>query len=265
MSINQLNLYDFDIHIAEIYDMQENNTQDVKFLINLLHGKTRLNILEPFCGTGRFVIPLALDGHSILGIDQSQAMLQLAHKKINELPENLQNRIQLECADVTAETWPTEFDLVILGFNCFYELATAEEQEYCIYQASRACKPGAYIYVDNDHMEGELDAAWQDMNHKYVYLSGICKDGTRVKNTRETIWFDVKRRLARFDRRYQITSPEGVITEYQFTQQKHPVSKVEVQTWLEKHGFDVLAVYGDHTRSPYEDHSQKAIFWGQKR
>ena len=104
MSINQLNLYDFDIHIAEIYDMQENNTQDVKFLINLLHGKTRLNILEPFCGTGRFVIPLALDGHSILGIDQSQAMLQLAHKKINELPENLQNRIQLECADVTAET-----------------------------------------------------------------------------------------------------------------------------------------------------------------
>jgi hypothetical protein len=31
MSINQLNLYDFDIHIAEIYDMQENNTQDVKF------------------------------------------------------------------------------------------------------------------------------------------------------------------------------------------------------------------------------------------
>jgi 2-polyprenyl-3-methyl-5-hydroxy-6-metoxy-1,4-benzoquinol methylase len=50
------------------------------------------------------LIPLANDGHSILGIDQSQAMLQLAHKKINELSEDLQNRIQLECADVTAET-----------------------------------------------------------------------------------------------------------------------------------------------------------------
>lgn len=76
--------------------------------------------------------------------------------------------IELKCADVTVETWPTGYDLVILGFNCFYELATAEEQEFCIYQASRACKPGGYIYVDNDHMEGDLDAAWQEINTRYV-------------------------------------------------------------------------------------------------
>jgi hypothetical protein len=43
------------------------------------------------------------------------------------LPADVQKRIQLQCADVTVETWPTEFDLVVLGFNCFYELATAEE------------------------------------------------------------------------------------------------------------------------------------------
>lgn len=265
MSINQQNLYDFDIHIAEIYDMQENNTRDVEFLRNLLQGKTRLNILEPFCGTGRFVIPLALDGHSILGIDQSQGMLQLANKKIEGLPDVVQKRIQLQCADVTVEAWPTEYDLVILGFNCFYELASAEEQEFCIYQASRACKPGGYIYVDNDHMEGELDSAWQDMNNKYVYLSGTCEDGTQVKNTRKTIWFDGQQRLARFERRYQITSPDGIVTEYQFTQQKHPVSKVEVQTWLEKHGFEILEVFGDHEGNPYSQNSQKAIFWARRK
>ena len=265
MSINQHNLYDFDTHIAEIYDMQENDTQDVSLLQKLLQEKSIPNILEPFCGTGRLLIPLALDGHSILGIDQSQAMLQLAQKKIKDLSDDVQKRIRLQWADVSVENWPSGYDLVILGFNCFYELASAEEQEFCIHQASRACKPGGYIYVDNDHMEGELDAAWQDMNHKYVYLSGICQDGTQVKNTRQTIWFDVKQRLARFDRRYQITSPAGVITEYQFTQQKHPVSKVEVQTWLEKHGFDVLAVYGDHSGNPYHHNSLKAIFWARKR
>lgn len=265
MSINLHNLYDFDIHIAEIYDMQENNTKDVEFLRNLLQGKKRLTILEPFCGTGRFIIPLALDGHSILGIDQSQAMLQFAQKKIHELPEAIQNRIKLKCADVTVETWPTGYDLVILGFNCFYELATVEEQEYCIYQAARACKPGGYIYVDNDHMEGQLDAAWQDMNHQYVYLSGTCKDGTQVKNTRQTIWFNVEQRLARFERRYEITSPEGIISEYQFIQQKHPVSKVEIQTWLEKHEFEILTVYGDHAANPYHEDSLKAIFWARKK
>ncbi len=264
MSINQQNLYDFDIHIAEIYDMQENDTQDVLLLQKLLQGKSNLNILEPFCGTGRLLIPLALADHSILGMDQSQAMLQLAQKKIDDLPDNVQKRVQLQSADVTAEIWPTGYDLVILGFNCLYELATTQEQEYCIAQAARACKPGGYIYVDNDHMEGELDTAWQDLNFKYVYLSGFCMDGTQVKNTRQTIWFDVKRRLARFERKTQITSPEGDITEYQFTQQKHPVSKDEVQTWLEKHGFEVLEVYGDHLANPYHENSLKAIFWARK-
>ncbi len=265
MSINQHNLYDFDLHIAEMYDKQENHTHDIKLVQKFLRGKSGLNILEPFCGTGRFVIPLALDGHSILGIDQSQTMLQLAQKKIKALPNDVQKRIHLKCADVTVETWPTGYDLVILGFNCFYELATPEEQEFCIYQASRACKPGGYIYVDNDHMEGELDAAWQDMNHKYVYLSGTCEDGYQVKNTRKTVWFDIQERLARFERRYQITSPEGIVTEYQFTQQKHPVSKDEVQILLEKYGFEVLAVYGDHSANPYHEHSLKAIFWARKR
>jgi hypothetical protein len=89
------------------------------------------------------------------------------------LPDDVQKRIQLQCADVTVETWPTEFNLVVLGFNCFYELATAEEQEFCIYRASRACKTGGYIYVDNDHMEGDLDTAWQDMNHKYVVVRNM--------------------------------------------------------------------------------------------
>jgi hypothetical protein len=96
-------------------------------------------------------------------------------------------------------------------------------------------------------------------------LSGICKDGFHVKNTRETVWFDVKQRLARFDQRYQITSPEGVITEYQFTQQKHPVSQVEVQIWLEKNGFQILSVYGDHSGNACQENSLKAIFWAQKR
>lgn len=32
MSINQHNLYDFDIHIAEIYDSQKNDTQDIELL-----------------------------------------------------------------------------------------------------------------------------------------------------------------------------------------------------------------------------------------
>ena len=39
---------------------------------------------------------------------------------------------------------------------------TPEEQEGCLISAAAALNPGGYVYVDNDHMEGELDAAWRE-------------------------------------------------------------------------------------------------------
>ena len=264
MSINQQNSYDINSHIAEIYDQNETEIKDVDFLRSLIKGKNIQRILEPFCGTGRMTIPLAMDGYSILGMDQAQGMLNLAQTKITKLPEAIQNKIVLGQKDVTSENWPTGFDLVILAYNCFYELATPEEQEYCIEQAARALNPGGYLFIDNDHMEGELDPSWQDIGVVHKSISGKCKDGSVLENYRETIWIDVPKRLARFRRRYVITSPNGERKDHEFFQQKHPVSKVEVETWLKKHNFEIIGIYGDYAGNSYQDSSGRAIFFAKK-
>lgn len=264
MSLNQQNSYDIDTHIAEIYDQNETEIKDVEFLKSLMEGKSIHRILEPFCGTGRMIIPLAKEGYSIIGIDQAQGMLHLAQIKINKLPEETQKRVVLQHKDVTSENWPTGFDLIILGYNCFYELATPAEQEYCIEQADRALNPGGYLFIDNDHMEGDLHPSWQDIGVVHKSISGQCNDGTYLENYRETIWVDVTNRVARFRRRFVITFPNGEKKDYEFFQQKHPVSKVEVETWLEKHNFEILAIYGDYAGNSYQDSSGRAIFWAKK-
>ena len=78
MSINRTNTYSLDAHVAEIYDGVETQTDDVKLIRRLIAGRGRLRILEPFCGTGRILIPLASDGHEIVGFDQSAPMLDRA-------------------------------------------------------------------------------------------------------------------------------------------------------------------------------------------
>ncbi len=45
--------------------------------------------------------------------------------------------------------------------NCLYELATADEQERCIQAAAGALKPGGFLFLNNDHMEGELAPGWK--------------------------------------------------------------------------------------------------------
>jgi SAM-dependent methyltransferase len=162
MSYNTTNAYDIEPHIAEIYDQVETCADDVALIRRLIGGRGPLRILEPFCGTGRILIPLALDGHTLVGLDQSKGMLDRARTKIAQLPEAVHNRITLAQADVISDPWPQGFDLVILGGNCFYELATPQEQEGCIISAAAALNPGGHVYVDNDHMEGELDKSWQN-------------------------------------------------------------------------------------------------------
>lgn len=260
-----MNMYDVEPHVAEIYDQSETYTDDVELIRKLVSERGPLRILEPFCGTGRILIPLALDGHEMVGLDQAKGMLARARMKIGQLPKDVQRRITLVEADVTREAWPRGFDLVILGGNCFYELATPEEQEGCIVSAAFSLKPGGYVYVDNDHMEGDLDESWRKPGVNQGFPTGTCADGTRVESTTETIWYDGPRRLARFRRRTKVISPDGSIVEKEYVQQKHPVSTIEVQTWLEAHGFVVEQLYGDRAGSPYTEASGRAIFWARKR
>ncbi len=256
-------MYDLDPHLADLYDQIETYTDDVDLVRQLIRGPQR--ILEPFCGTGRISLPLACAGHILTGIDQAKSMLDRARLKIALLPVPVQPRITLIQADVLQTPWPQGVDVVILGANCFYELATPDDQRACITRAAEALVPGGYVFIDNGHMEGDLDESWRAPGVKPGGLRGICDDGAQVESTLETIWYDAPQRLVRFRRRTVITFPDGRVIKSEYVQQKHPVSAVEVQIWLETGGFVIEQWYGDRAGTPYTPASPRAIFWARKR
>ena len=255
--------YDVDYRITEIYDRVETQSEDVRLLRELIAGKGRLKILEPFCGNGRILIPLAQDGHEIVGRDKSPPMLVSARHKIGELPEAVRKNITLEQGDVLAGAWPEGFDLVVLGGNCLYELATPEEQERCIRCARYSLKPGGWLYLDNDHMEGELSPEWYAPGIEECFPTGLCADGTDVRGSRETVWYNVTRRLVRFRRTVELTSPAGKSIKKEWLEQKHPPGTAEMKAWLRKYGFEILSLWGDREKSPYSDTSERAVFWAR--
>ncbi|MGD1994531.1 MAG: class I SAM-dependent methyltransferase, partial [Anaerolineae bacterium] len=92
-------MYDLDTHVAEIYDQLTTETADIAMVRRLLGGRTGLRILEPLCGTGRILIPLALDGHVVVGLERADGMLARARAKIGALPPEVEARITLRQAD----------------------------------------------------------------------------------------------------------------------------------------------------------------------
>jgi len=266
MSKNTDNSYELDARILEIYDQTETQTADVQLLRRLIGGRGPLRILEPFCGHGRILIPLAQDGHEIVGIDESRVMLDGARARLGALPATVREKVTLIEGDVTAMAWPTGFDVVLLAGNCFYELATAQEQEGCVASAAAALRSGGHVYVDNNHMEGELDESWRRPGvDTKVFPRGTCADGTRVEGTCETTWYDAPRRLVRFRRTATLRRPDGsVLLTSEWIQQKHPPSSEEVRGWLEQHGFVIEQLWGDRDGQPYTPSSPRAIFWARK-
>ncbi|WDV45319.1 class I SAM-dependent methyltransferase [Clostridiaceae bacterium M8S5] len=256
------NMYNLGTYVAQIYDQMETGIDDVELIRKLIKNETINNILEPFCGTGRISIPLARDGYTIMGIDIADGMLQLFKDKVDD---QLKDKIKLVKQDVLASKWQEGFDLVILGGNCFYELATKEEQEACIIKAYHSLKEGGFVFIDNNHMEGKLDKSWQDKGVERKSLCGITNDGAKVESTFHTIWYDVEKRLARFKRNVKVTKQNGEIIKNSFIQQKHPVSTYEVKNWLNKNGFRIIHLYGNRKGDEYTDDSPRAIFWACKR
>ena len=263
MSINP-EVYELEPHVAELYDRSQNFSDDVELIRTLLDGRQKLHVLEPFCGTGRILIPLARHGHEVVGMDCARAMLDGARAKCRELPAGSSGSVNLIQADATSGGWPRGFDLLVLGGNCLYELATAGEQEACILAASLALESGGYLYLDNDHMEGDLHASWVKPGLTSCFPTGVCADGTRFTSTWETIGFDLHKRLVTLRRRTTVEKTDGTTVSFENIQQKHPVSKAEAAEWLTRSGFVVEKLFGDRLGSPYTDESSRAIFWARK-
>ena len=262
---NRSYLYDSAFeYIGEIYDKTVTQTDDVHLLRSLI-GARKLKILEVFCGHGRILLPLAADGHQVVGLDYSEQMLDTLRIRIGAFPNSVRRRISYHRADAVKGDYPRGFDLVVMGANCLYELSTPEDQAACIEAASHSLVPGGHIFLNNNHMEGCLDESWRNVGHvdTDAFPKGVCSDGTEVNSTHELLWFDSEKRLVRARRTTEVRTPDGNVRRTEFVVQTHPPSTSEMRDWLDKSGFIIEHLWGDEKRWLYTNESRRAVFWAR--
>lgn len=250
--------------IGEIYDQMEEGTADVELLRRLLQGLERLNILECFSGTGRILIPLARDGHRLTGIDISRGMTARAITKLNALDKEVRERVTLIVGDVLKTEWGGNYDVVVLGGNCFGELPSAEAQEECIRRAWEVLVCGGHLFVDNNDWRNKPDRSLVSAEYE-TWLSGTVADGAYVEFRSRTVDVDVVRGIIYYGNIRYNRSPDGSETTVEFPSQGHYPSGDDVECWIRKCGFRILEKFGDRDGNPYQrGMSGRAIFWAGK-
>jgi ubiquinone/menaquinone biosynthesis C-methylase UbiE len=106
-------------------------------------------IVELGVGTGRIAIPLAAQGHRVLGIDRAPSMLERLRAKLADQDPALASRIEGRAGEATALPVPDESArLVIAPFNVLQHLYQWEQLLACFHEVHRVLEPGGTFAFD---------------------------------------------------------------------------------------------------------------------
>jgi len=136
--------------LARYYDLIHSSlTKDVSFVMRLAHTFGG-PVLELGCGTGRVALPLVRAGFNITGIDNSLPMLNRARSLLALEPEEVQARVELIEADMTAFELPghTEaFRLAVVSHNTWMHLPK-RAMSSALQRIGRYLGPGSRLFLD---------------------------------------------------------------------------------------------------------------------
>lgn len=139
---------------AALYDYEYRRRRaDVNFYRELAKqrlgkGGDMLPILELGAGSGRVTIPLARDGHRVVALDQSPAMLAKLRERVDALPAAARGRVEVVEGDLCTFELPGKFELVIAAFNVFEHLYTRGEVDACLRRVVAHLAPGGVLAFD---------------------------------------------------------------------------------------------------------------------
>ncbi len=138
-------LYCDDYELPDLYDLRIGERgEDVEAYIQIA-AECGGPILELGCGTGRVCIPLALQGHEVVGLDAAPKMLELAEQKAKA--QGAQS-IEFYLADMRDFTLDKKFRLALIPNNALHEAIELDDKKRVLDCIFSSLMPGGLLVMD---------------------------------------------------------------------------------------------------------------------
>jgi SAM-dependent methyltransferase len=237
---------------AEFYDyvVPYQTRQDVAFFVEAAQASGG-PVLEVGCGTGRILIPTARAGIPIYGIDLSPYMLDVCERRLEQEPVEVQQRVQLDQADMRDFNLGQTFQLITIPFRPFQHLIEVEDQIACLRCIQRhLADDGRFIL---DLFNPSLTALARDVTGEEVgdEPEFAMPDGRRVLRRNRVVQRDVFRQYQDVELIYYVTYPDGHTERSVHAFPMRYLFRYEMEHLLARCGFEVEALYADYEKNPY--------------
>jgi len=210
-----------------------------------------LDILDLCCGQGRYSLLLAAEGHNVVGLDLSEALLVVARQRWGSATAGSKKnsgRLSLIRADMRRIPFVGAFDLMINMFTSFGYFERDEDNQAVLKASGRALRPGGHFLIDYLNREQVLKSL--------IGEDGFETDGLKVKQNRR-----ISPDRLRVEKTVLVQGPEG---DEHFQESVRLFDRSEMEMMLESAGFKVHEVLGDYDCSVWSPESPRLILTGSK-
>ena len=251
--------------LAELYDSVPgySGRRDLEFYVNLCrlaNGK----VLELGCGTGRVLIPAAVAGTDIVGLDLSPYMLAKCKEKLSAQPEAVRSRVRVLQGDMTDFHLEDRFSQVIIPFRPFQHLVDLEDQLGCLRCANAHLNMGGRIAFDLFQVNFRKIADPGGMEEQEDLPEFELPDGRKLRRCNRITATHRSEQYNDVELIYYLTGTDGMVQRLVQTFPFRYFFRYEVEHLLARCGFSILELHGDFDGLPLEENSPEMIFIAEK-
>jgi ubiquinone/menaquinone biosynthesis C-methylase UbiE len=237
---------------SEFYDLDKPDARPDALECYLDYAKRSAGpILEPMCGTGRYLLPLLAQGLDIEGTDASSDMLALCQQRGKQLGLSP----TLHCGRLEALELPRCFGLVFIPSGSFSLLTRERDAVQCLDRVFKALLPGGTFVVEVERagfIEPSLSGAWEGR-----WL--VRPDGAKLIQSWLQQYSGVEG-IARSIHRYELVSDGKLVTtEFEDFEVKHYEPEA-FASLLENAGFAEIRCLSPYERCPARDDDEGLLF-----
>lgn len=276
--------------LSRFYDFENADfIEDLDFWVQLARDSGG-PVLELGCGSGRVTQQIARAGIKIVGLDNSEEMLELARAKLSRKPD-LVSRTTLINGDMTGfeipnlksqnpkipianaqppnhpttqpPNNPTAFSLVIVPFNTFMHLTAQADQLSLLTCARKHLNPGGQLVLDlTNPAPAYADPPTESLTLERTFQADSDGYGGRAPHTIQqfsTLRLDRLDQIAHIIYYYDALAENGLVKRTLIPITLRYTFPAEMSLLLAQTGFKLVHLYGDYAENPLDDDRERMI------